>query len=84
METLGPVSLQETTIPNSTHSPPDPQPLSSLPLDYFAHEAPGQISPFSPLGIWAAENSTVLSNGGVEDMEWARIFGELPSITSSY
>lgn len=84
MEPSGLTSLQETTIPNLTHSPPDPEPFSSLPPGYFTDQASGQTSPFIPLGIWTTENPTLFSNGEVDDMQWAAVFGGLPSSTNNY
>ncbi|KAF8426212.1 hypothetical protein EV426DRAFT_18872 [Tirmania nivea] len=73
IQNAGPVSLHETTVPNSMHSPPDLH-LPSLPPDNSADVAPGQTSSFFPLDIWTAENSTVLHDNGVGDMEWTEIF----------
>lgn len=83
MEFDGPVSPQEATIPNSMHLPPDPQPPSNFPLDYFTYGAPGETPRSFLLDMWTTD-STVLSSGGLDSMEWAGVFGKLPSSPSSY
>lgn len=85
-ELSGPVGLHETTRPNSLHSPPGLQRLSSLPPEYPADEIAEQTPGLFLFSAWpwTPETSTVLSNDGIDDIEWAQRWDELPSSTNSY
>jgi len=77
MEFSRAVSSQETTALYSMQLPPDPQPSSSLPLNYFPDGVLHQTSSFTLYDMCDIGDSTILSNYELDEMEWTNIFGEL-------